>query len=204
MATFDCNWCGKCCSSFGEFIRIERQVTERDYFCRYGITDELFPVHVTPDFADEIGEEFEEFGGKVPEDHKGCVFMRKNPEGRGFACAIYETRPTICREFLCYRMLIHHPASGEVRGKVIGINELRSHDEILAAIWNDKIAHLPHPIQHHESVQHSHGPGTQVTHGHDAHILAHINDVRHADDHEWVENVLTILATHGYKGDPVE
>jgi len=202
MAKFDCNWCGKCCTSFGEFIRLERQMTERDYFCRYGITDELFQVHVTSEFADEIGDEFEEYGAKGPEGRKGCVFMRKNPAGPGFACAVYETRPTICREFLCYRMLIHHPPTGEVRGKVIGINELRSRDEMLTAIWNDKIAHLPHPIMHHEAVQHSHAPGG--THGHDTHILAHLNDVRHTDDTEWVDGVLAILASHGYKGDPVE
>lgn len=206
MAKFDCNWCGKCCSSFGEFIRIERQMTERDYFCRYGITDEVFQVHVTPGFADEIGEEFEEYGGKIPEGHKGCVFMRKNTDGRGFACAIYETRPTICREFLCYRMLIHHPPSGEVRGKVIGINELRSHDEVLTSIWNENIAALPHPFAtQHNTVQHSHVPGADgPVHGHDSHVQAHVKGLGHADDHEWVTNVLTILESHGYMGDPVE
>ena len=205
MATFDCNWCGKCCSSFGEFIRIERQVTSRDYFCRYGITDELFQVHVQPEFSDEIEEEFEESGGKLPADHKGCTFMRRNPEGRGFACAIYPTRPTICREFLCYRMLIHHPESGEVRGKVIGINELRTKDEVLLAIWNEKIAHLPHPLaSQHDAVQHSHAPGAQAAHGHDSHINAHVKGLERTDDSEWVAAVITILASHGYKGDPVE
>jgi Fe-S-cluster containining protein len=206
MAKFECNWCGKCCSSFGEFIRIERQISGNDYFCRYGITDEIFQVHVQPEFSDEIEEEFEESGGKNARDsHNGCVFMRKNPEGRGFACSIYPTRPTICREFICYRMLIHHPASGEVRGKVIGINELRTHDEILTALWNDQIASLPHPFEtQHDSVQHSHGPGTQVVHGHDSHIHAHVNGLGHADDQEWTTNVLSVLATHGYKGDPVE
>ena len=46
MAEFVCDWCGKCCRSFGEFIRIERQLTERDYYCRYGITNDLVLVHV--------------------------------------------------------------------------------------------------------------------------------------------------------------
>ena len=78
MVKFDCNWCGKCCSSFGEFIRIERQVTGRDYFCRYGITDELFPVHVQPEFADDIEEEFEEYGTKPPASQKGCRFSGIN------------------------------------------------------------------------------------------------------------------------------
>ncbi len=204
MAIFECNWCGKCCQSFGEFIKIERQVSERDYFCRYGITNELFPVHVLPDFADEIEEKFEDSGGGGTEA-RGCVFSLKNPAGPGFACAIYNTRPTICKEFLCYRMLIHHPASGEVRGRVIGINELRTHDEGLKAIWNEKISHLPHPFEtHHDSVQHSHSPGVQLAHGHDSHVMAHVKGLGHADDHEWVAKVLIILESHGYKGDPVE
>ena len=206
MTKFECNGCGKCCASFGEFIHIERQVTDRDYFCRYGITGELFQVHVQPEFADEIDEEFEESEGKILQDsHKGCIFMRRNPAGRGFACAIYPTRPTICREFLCYRMLIHHPDSGEVRGRIIGINELKTSDIVLAALWNEKIASLPHPFEtHHDSVQHSHGPGAQAAHGHESPISAHINGLGHADDHEWEANVLAVLASHGYRGDPVE
>jgi hypothetical protein len=198
MAMFDCNWCGKCCDSFGEFIAIERQLTGRDYYCRYAITNELFPVHVQPEFADEIEEEFTEPDPKAAGPaRKGCIFSRKNPDGPGFACAIYETRPTICREFKCYRMLIQHPPTGELRGRVIGINEIRTHDAILAAIWNEKISHLPHPI-------HAAHPDTTKTHGHDAHVLAHINDIQHADDKEWVDNVVKVLAANGYHGDPVE
>ena len=159
-----------------------------------------------PEFADEIEEEFTESGpNEAGSARKGCVFMRKNPDGKGFACAIYPTRPSICREFECYRMLIHHQPSGEMRGKVIGINELRTHDEILAAIWNDKIAHLPHPFNgHHAPAEHTHVPGTPSTHGHDSHILAHINDLAHGDDEEWVSSVSTVLAAHGYHADPVE
>jgi Fe-S-cluster containining protein len=204
MAKFDCNWCAKCCQSFGEFIRIERQLTGKDYYCRYGITNELFLVHVEPEFADEIADDFEETGGKDP-DRKGCFFSRKNPAGKGFACAIYATRPSICKDFECYRMLIHHPASGETRGRIIGINELKSRDEALILIWSEKIAHLPHPIHaKHDEVQHSHAPGAHAVHGHDSHILAHVQNLHHTDDHEWVNNVVAILAAHGYHGDPVE
>lgn len=200
MAKFECNWCGKCCASFGEFIKIERQLTSRDYYCRYGITNEVFMVHIKPEFADEIDEEFTASDPKdTASARKGCIFSRKNPDGKGFACAIYETRPGICRDFRCYRMLIHHPPSGELRGKVIGINELRTHDEILQAIWTEKISHLPHPI--HAAQSASSGP--QV-HGHEAHIHAHLTDVQHADDKDWVNNVVEVLAAHGYRGDPVE
>jgi uncharacterized protein len=206
MAKFDCNWCGKCCASFGEFITIERQVTDRDYFCRYGITNELFQVHVQPEFADDTGEDVEDpDGGRAPGDHKGCIFMRKNPAGKGFACAIYPTRPEICKAFRCYRMLIHHPPTGEMRGKVIGINELRTHDEILEAIWKEKIARMPHPFNEHRvPTGTTHMPGGPVVHGHDSLVHAHLNDLGHQDDKEWVSAVITVLAAHGYHGDPVE
>jgi Fe-S-cluster containining protein len=206
MAKFDCNWCGKCCQSFGEFIRIERQLTERDYYCRYGITNELFLVHVQPEFADEISDDFaDQDGGEKGQARKGCIFMRKNPEGKGFACVIYPTRPSICREFQCYRMLIHHAPTGELRGKVIGINELKTQDEILAAIWKEKIAHLPHPIEsQHTQPPLSHSAGSSANHGHDTHVLAHIHGVKHGDDAAWENNVITLLAAHGYHADPVE
>jgi uncharacterized protein len=201
MAKFDCNWCGKCCASFGEFIKIERQLTSRDYYCRYGITNEIFPVHVQPEFADDIEEEFMKSDpGETSSARKGCIFMRKNAERNGFVCAIYPTRPNICREFKCYRMLIHHPPSGETRGKVIGINELRTHDEILAAIWSEKIAPLPHPFTGNDAPS---APASAI-HGHDSHIHAHLHDLGNGDDKEWVASVITVLAAHGYRGDPVE
>jgi uncharacterized protein len=205
MAKFDCDWCGKCCRSFGEFIKIERQMTERDYYCRYGVTNEIFPVHVRPEFADDIDEEFTECGLAGDPTRKGCVFMRKNPEGRGFACAVYETRPPVCKEFQCYRMLIHDRPGGELKGKVIGVNELRTGDERLAAIWAEKIAHLPHPFMtRHGSVQHSHAPGANASHGHESLVHAHINGTNRGNDEEWVGTVITVLAAHGYHGDPVE
>ena len=206
MAKFDCNWCGKCCTSFGEFIKIERQLSERDYYCRYGITNEIFPVHVQPEFADEIEEDFIDSDPKTTTPApKGCIFSRKNPAGKGFACAISPTRPDICREFTCYRMLIHHPATGEMRGKVIGINELKTQDMILDAIWNEKIAHLPHPFNAHNVPEgHSPASGAPAVHGHDSHILAHLNELGHGDDVEWESAVITVLAAHGYHGEPVE
>lgn len=206
MAKFECNWCGKCCASFGEFIKIERQLTERDYYCRYGITNEIFFVHVKPEFAREVREAFEETGGHPPADgqKKGCIFMQKNPEGKGFACAIYETRPGICREFKCYRMLIHHMPGMELRGRVIGISELRTEDEVLAKIWKEKIAGLPHPVTGN-GANNGHVKSPQIPGaGHNSHIRAHLKGTQHGGDEAWVSNVIAILAAHGYHGEPVE
>jgi Fe-S-cluster containining protein len=203
MAKFECDWCGKCCTSFGEYITIERQLSEQDYFCRYGITNELFPVHVVSEFADEIDTEYEaSLDDKPKEPRKRCIFSRRNPDGKGFACAVYDSRPTICRTFRCYRMLILH-VSGEIRGRVIGFNELRTHDEDLLKIWAEKVARLPHPIAAiHNAIHHPQGSAHDV-HGHDTGIMA-VLDGHNPDDREWVENVIAVLEAHGYKGDPVE
>jgi Fe-S-cluster containining protein len=124
--------------SFGEFIKIERQLTSRDYYCSYGIKHELFLVHIEGDYADSQPPSSNE-----GESLKGCPFMRKNPAGKGFVCAIYSTRPLICREFRCYRMLIHH-REGHECGRIMGRNELKTRDEPLAQIWKEQIAPLPH------------------------------------------------------------
>ena len=140
MVAFDCTWCGKCCASFGEFIKIERQLTSRDYYCRYGIKNELFLAHIEGDFGDSQPP-----SSKDSETVKGCPFMRKNPAGKGFACAVYATRPQICREFRCYRMVIYHKEGHEC-GRILGRNELKTSDESLAQIWKEYITpRLPHP-----------------------------------------------------------
>jgi hypothetical protein len=134
MVKFECNRCGKCCRSFGEFIKIERQLSDRDYYCRYGIKNELFLAHIEGDHADTID-------GK-PE--KGCPFMRKDPAGTGIACAIYATRPRICRDFRCYRMVIVNRAGLEC-GRIMGRNDLKTTDETLERIWKERIAPLLPP-----------------------------------------------------------
>jgi hypothetical protein len=70
---------------------------------------------------------------------------------------------------------------------VIGTNELSTQDEILAAIWKAKIAYLPHPFNGHNApAGHAHASGAPAVHGHDSHILAHIQDLAHGEDQERV------------------
>jgi Fe-S-cluster containining protein len=163
MVAFDCSWCGKCCASFGAFIKIERQLTSRDYYCRYGIKNELFLAHIEGEYADTDPP-----GSKNGEPVKGCPFMRKKPDGGGIACAIYATRPRICREFRCYRMVIYN-RDGHECGRIMGTGKLKTADETLAQIWKEEILPLPHN-----------------------------------DDARWEKSVIASLATHGYRGEPVE
>jgi Fe-S-cluster containining protein len=191
---FECDRCGKCCRSFGEFITIERQISSRDYFCRFGITRELFFVQVQQEHADAIAEAYEEGESGNDKNRKKCIFLQKDSHGDGFTCAIYPSRPHICIEFQCYRMVIYNPER-QLCGRVIGRNELKTVDENLSKLWEEKIAHLPPPA--------SRGP-PQLTHNpRNPDTESHIHG-SHVGDSAWAETVVTILKAHGYYGDPVK
>jgi uncharacterized protein len=136
MAEFNCSGCGKCCASYGDFIKIERQLTSRDYYCRYGIKNEMFLAHVEDDFIESYPQDPD--NGKPA---KGCPFMQKNLTGDGFTCAIYATRPRVCKDFRCYRMLIFD-GDGHECGRLMARHDLRTTDETLARIWKEEIALL--------------------------------------------------------------
>jgi hypothetical protein len=144
MAVFECEWCGKCCASLGPHIRIERQLNDRDYYCRSIIDNTFFSARVDSAFCEEIAEEFET-GGALPPgtERRTCRFLRHYPDREGMVCAIYATRPKVCRDFRCYRMLIR-TRDGIVCGRVIGKNTLRTEDAALEKIWHERVAAVPY------------------------------------------------------------
>jgi uncharacterized protein len=148
MTKFACDGCGKCCTGYGAFIRIERQLNDRDYYCRYSLGGDLFPAHTDSEYADEIADRYVERTGIERDGKKPCPFLCRNKSGQGFVCGIYTTRPPVCREFRCYRMLIYS-RDGQLIGRVIGAGQISTSDESLAQVWNEQIA----------GVSHSHPPG---------------------------------------------
>jgi Fe-S-cluster containining protein len=183
MAPFVCDGCGKCCTSLGTYIRIERQLTEQDYYCKNGITGEIFLVHVWPEFADEIDEEYTSGHADTFGSCPGCIFLCRNPAGPGFVCAIYPTRPQICREFQCYRMVIYD-ATGKVAGRMVGHIDIQTTDPVLARIWNDEVKSLPGPVG---------GDSGKTAKG----------SLSLCTDPSWMRQVSAILASHGYRAEPV-
>lgn len=174
MVTFECDGCGKCCGSLGSLIKIERQLNDRDYYCRNGLTNELFMTRVGPDYEEEISETFPDIVGKEGASRrKTCVFLRKNKSGSGCTCSVYQTRPKICRDFRCYHMVIYNH-EGKSCGRVVGRHDIQTPDETLARIWDNEVA----------VVSQAHGDG--------------------ARDPVWIQKVLAILLSHGYRGDRVE
>jgi len=143
MTRFVCDGCGKCCAGYGSFVRIERQLNDRDYYCRYNLSGDLFPVHTDAEYADEIMDRYAESTPGAHDGRKPCPFLCRNRNGGGFVCGIYETRPPICREFRCYRMLIYDQKD-QLIGKVIGASAITTSDEVLARLWNAEAACVPH------------------------------------------------------------
>jgi Fe-S-cluster containining protein len=144
MAVFECDRCGKCCVSLGSLITIERQLSDREYYCRNKIDNTLFPVRVDPAYCEEIADEFER-GDSAPSSpgKSPCRFLRKNREWEGTVCAIYATRPKICRDFRCYHMLIRNH-DGAVCGYLIGKNTIRTDDVTLEKLWTGQVAEIPY------------------------------------------------------------
>lgn len=144
MAVFECNRCGKCCVSLGPHITIERQLNDRDYYCRSIIDNAIFPARVDSEYREEIADEYET-GVPLPSgtEKKSCRFLRKERQGDGTICAIYQTRPKLCRDFRCYRMLIH-TREGTISGRVIGKNTIRTDDAALEKLWNGQVAAIPY------------------------------------------------------------
>lgn len=143
MGAFICDRCGKCCVSLGQHIIIERQLNERDYYCRSKIDNTRFPVSVDPAFREEIADEVA--AGDTPgtgRETKPCRFLRKDPSGEGSCCAIYASRPAVCRNFRCYHTVIRN-REGTVCGKVAGKNSLRTGDPVLAGVWDSSMGAIP-------------------------------------------------------------
>jgi Fe-S-cluster containining protein len=129
MGKFRCTRCGKCCRSLGPHIKVERRITEQDLYCRCMVTGDLFLAHIGGDFLPR-----QRIRDRKPHPRE-CPFLLLDSESR-YICSIYETRPQICRSFICYSMLIFDRNNEQV-GKVKGRRSLESTDLELVTLWED-------------------------------------------------------------------
>ena len=94
-------------------------------------------------YREEIADEYAAEGDVQPgAEKKPCRFLRKDSSGVWTSCAIYATRPKVCRDFRCYRMLIYN-REGMTCGRVIGKNTVRTDDPALEKLWNDQVTQIP-------------------------------------------------------------
>ena len=143
MARFVCNRCEKCCVSLGPLITIERQLDDKDYYCRCKIDNSLFLAHVDPAFSEEIAYEYSADNCVPPGAGKNpCRFLRRDQGSKETTCTIYTSRPKICRDFRCYRVLIYN-GDGQICGRMTGKNTLCTKDPFLEKLWKECITTIP-------------------------------------------------------------
>ena len=133
MAVFECSRCGLCCMNFGELIRIERELSDIDFSCRFLITNELFRARVMPEWREAFADKAE-----VDAHPAWCRFLRRMAGGKGFVCTIHDSNASICRDFRCCVMRIYDRTGTQV-GKIGGNRSLLSEDEELKRIFREQV-----------------------------------------------------------------
>jgi Fe-S-cluster containining protein len=127
---FECFQCGECCSQLGLVYSVTRTYGNYRFLIYNQYTGEEIPVEVDPDKR-EIFEDksiFETLPGT-------CPFFRRQP-GTGLAyCTVHRTRPEICRNYGCWRLLVINPRGRRV-GRIEYIRTLRSDDRYLTDLWD--------------------------------------------------------------------
>ena len=102
-------------------------------------TDEETPVSVDPDKRDLFLDR--SIFNILP---RACLFFRHQPGNRNACCTVYQTRPEICRDYECWRLLILDH-QGRIVGRIKYIRSLCSEDTLLIKIWDECIEHNTEP-----------------------------------------------------------
>ncbi len=77
-----------------------------------------------------------------------CPFLRSLPWGK-FACSVHESRPDLCRQYACFRILVCDSA-GKPRGKVReGGRCFSTMDAALHDLWHREIDGVEIPEENH-------------------------------------------------------
>jgi len=126
---FTCQQCGTCCMYMGDYITIERQLSQFEFECSSVSTGTPFLARVDDDkreiFLDCT------WSDRHP---SACRFLR--PDGKLIRCTIHETSPPQCKFYRCVVMRIYDPAGVQV-GIVTGTLALHSDNRELRLCWEE-------------------------------------------------------------------
>lgn len=136
---FECSQCGECCSYLGQVHIIQEDYGNYRFLVNNQYTGEKTVVTVDPDkialFCDRS------IFQKRPE---ACPFFRYDQGSRKGYCTVHLTRPEICRDYGCWRLLILD-SEGKRAGRIMCQRHLASEDEALTRLFEAHINHLAEP-----------------------------------------------------------
>jgi Fe-S-cluster containining protein len=126
---FECQQCGECCHHMGQVHTIQEIRGEFEFLVNNQYTGEKTVVIVDQDkhhlFLDT---------SIFREQPEACPFMRYKTEDRKAYCTVHLTRPEICRDYGCWRLLILN-ARGSRAGRIMYQRAFFSDDDELTRLW---------------------------------------------------------------------
>ena len=130
---FECSQCGECCSHLGLVHTIKKAYGDYHFMVNNEYTGEKTEVTVDPDkialFCDR---------SIFLERPEACPFFRFDQTTAKGYCTVHSTRPEICRDYGCWRILIL-TADGKRAGQIMCQRFLASEDERLTRVFSEQI-----------------------------------------------------------------
>lgn len=136
---FECSQCGECCSHLGLVHVIVEEYGQYRFLVRNQYTGEKTLVTVDPDKTGLFDDR-----SIFAERPEACPFFRYERGAEKGYCTVHLTRPEICRDYGCWRVLILKP-DGRRAGRIMGRRHLASEDEMLTRFFSEKVDHLVEP-----------------------------------------------------------
>lgn len=133
---FECFRCGECCAHLGLVYSVIEDRGDYQYLVRNGYTGETTRVTVDPAFRGLYDDM--KIYGSYPH---ACPFFRRQEETGLSCCTIHATRPEICRDYECWRLLILDHR-GRRAGRVRYRRMLLSDNDHLTRVWKECIEDL--------------------------------------------------------------
>lgn len=136
---FECYQCGECCENLGLVYTIREECGNLSFLMYNQYTGEETSVRIDPDKRDLFLDT-----GVFELLPNTCPFFRYYPGTEKACCTVHQTRPEICRDYRCWRLLILDPRGRRV-GRIRSLRTLCSEDELLTRIWEECIEHIGEP-----------------------------------------------------------
>jgi len=131
--SFECSQCGECCSHLGRVHKVIEESGDYHFLVNNQYTGEKTAVIVDPDKISLYNDT-----SIFSERPEACPFFRYDaPSAKGY-CTVHQTRPDICRDYGCWRILILNSA-GKRAGRIMFQRFLSSEDETLTRIFEEVI-----------------------------------------------------------------
>lgn len=133
---FYCEQCGECCSIMGEVLSVLEDFGDYRFLLVNKYTGVKNRVEVDADKRELFMEE-----DALP---AACPFLRYR-DNVGY-CTVHLTRPEMCRDFGCWRLLILDPF-GKRAGRVMQARFFASDNPALVLLWEERIRDIDEPEQ---------------------------------------------------------